>query len=67
MKLSPNEIIAEIERVRTNNFRQFIKKVHLKNVRGFVDEAIEFKYPVTALVGTNGGGKSTILGGAALS
>jgi len=67
MQLSPNDIGAEIERVRTNNFKQFIKKVHLTNVRGFVDETIEFKYPVTALVGTNGGGKSTILGGAALS
>lgn len=67
MKLSPNEVLAEIERVRTNNFKQFIKKVHLRNVRGFVDETIEFKSPVTALVGTNGGGKSTILGGAALS
>lgn len=67
MKLSPNDVKAEIERVRTNSYHQFIKKVHLKNVRGFVDEIIEFKSPVTALVGTNGGGKSTILGGAALA
>lgn len=67
MRLSPNDILAEIERVRTNNYNKFIKKIHLRNVRGFIDEIIEFKSPVTALVGTNGGGKSTILGGAALS
>ncbi|MDO9414696.1 ATP-dependent nuclease [Pararhizobium sp.] len=67
MKLSPNELVNELERVRTNNYRQFVKRVRLKNVRGFHDETVEFKAPVTALVGTNGGGKSTILGAAALS
>lgn len=67
MKLSPNEIQHELERVRSNNYNQFIKRVRLKNVRGFNDEVIDFKAPVTALVGTNGGGKSTILGSAALA
>ncbi len=67
MKLSPNELQNEMERVRTNAYRQFVKRVRLRNVRGFLDETIEFKTPVTALVGTNGGGKSTILGAAALS
>lgn len=67
MKLSPNELQNEIERVRSNNYNQFVKRARLRNVRGFLDETIEFKAPVTALVGTNGGGKSTILGAAALS
>lgn len=67
MKLSPNDIQSELERVRTNNYRQFVKRIRLRNVRGFVDETVEFKAPVTALVGTNGGGKSTILGSSALS
>lgn len=67
MKISPNEVANELERVRTNAYFQFVKKVRLRNVRGFVDEVVEFKYPVTALVGTNGGGKSTILGASALS
>jgi AAA15 family ATPase/GTPase len=67
MKLSPNDIKKEIERVRANKYQQFIKKVRLMNVRGFADEFVEFKAPVTALVGTNGGGKSTILGAAALA
>lgn len=67
MKLSPNQIQEELARVTQNNYRQFVKKVILRRVRGFVEEAIEFKYPVTALIGTNGGGKSTILGAVALA
>jgi predicted ATPase len=67
MKLSPNELAAETERVRQNNYQQFVKKVRLRNVRGFQDEVIEFRTPVTALIGTNGGGKSTILGSVALA
>jgi DNA repair exonuclease SbcCD ATPase subunit len=67
MKLSPNELAAETERVRQNNYQQFVKKVRLRNVRGFQDEVIEFRTRVTALIGTNGGGKSTILGSVALA
>ena len=67
MKLSPNELAAELERVRLNNYRQFVKNVRLRNVRGFQDETVGFRSPVTALIGTNGGGKSTILGAVALA
>lgn len=61
MKLSPNDVQQEIERVRSNKYNQFIKKVRLKNVRGFADEFVDFKTPVTALVGTNGGGSQPFL------
>lgn len=67
MKLSPNEIQAELNRVRAHKYSQFVSKVRLKNVRGFADETIEFKSPVTALIGTNGGGKSTVLGSVAVA
>lgn len=67
MKLSPNDLQQELDKVRENRYQQFIKRIRLKSVRGFTDETVEFKSPVTALVGTNGGGKSTILGAAALS
>jgi len=36
-------------------------------VRGFTDKEVRFDFPVTALIGPNGGGKSTILGAAALA
>lgn len=38
----------------------------LIRLRGFRDAAINFEFPVTALVGPNGAGKTTILGAAAL-
>jgi len=35
-------------------------------VRGFTEREVTFDFPVTALVGPNGGGKTTILGAAAI-
>ena len=67
MKLSPNQVQEEFSRVAQNHYSQFVKRVMLNRVRGILGQTIEFKYPVTALIGTNGGGKSTILGAAALA
>lgn len=67
MRLSPAQINEEIERVRQRQYRRFLAKIRLFHIRGFRDQAVEFRYPVTALIGTNGGGKSTILGAAALA
>lgn len=67
MKLSPSELKIEMDRVRDNKYNKFVKRVKLKNVRGFAEETVDFKAPVTALIGTNGGGKSTILGAVALA
>ena len=67
MKLSPNEVTSELKRVETGNFGHFVKKVILRNVRGFSEQYLDFRYPVTGLIGTNGGGKSTILGATALA
>ena len=39
----------------------------LLNVRSFTSQTIKFDFPVTAIIGTNGGGKSTILGATALA
>ena len=39
-----------------------IDKIVLKHFRGFEDETeIDFRFPLTAVVGKNGSGKSTIL------
>lgn len=67
MKLSPNQVQEEIQRVAQNNYRKLVKRVTLRNLRGFHDEVVEYRYPVTALIGTNGGGKSTILGASAMA
>lgn len=67
MKLSPSDVQDLIQRVRNKKYNKLIQRIRLRNVRGFQDETVEFMYPVTALIGTNGGGKSTILGAAALT
>lgn len=57
MRPSPSELKDEMDKVRDNKFRKYVKRITLRNVRGFSEEVIDFKTPVTALIGTNGGGK----------
>lgn len=53
-----------LEKAATRNYGQYLPKLILKHVRGFSDEPVLFDFPVTALIGPNGGGKTTILGAA---
>ncbi len=53
------------DRVRRYNYSKYLRSVRLTKVRGFSGAAVSFDFPVTALVGPNGGGKSTVLGAAA--
>lgn len=53
-----------IEKVQKRDYRKYLYKVILSCVRGFNDQVITFDFPVTAIVGPNGGGKTTILGAA---
>jgi ABC-type multidrug transport system ATPase subunit len=54
------------EKVSKASYGKYLKRVVLKKVRGFKDREVSFDFPVTALVGPNGGGKTTILGSAAI-
>ncbi|GAB2806273.1 hypothetical protein GCM10027176_09070 [Actinoallomurus bryophytorum] len=54
------------EKVARSNYRKYLKRVVLSKVRGFTDREVSFDFPVTALIGPNGGGKTTILGAAGL-
>lgn len=67
MRPSPNQIAELKEKVRLRKYGKYLPRIKLQYIRGFKDQEIEFKFPVTALIGTNGGGKSTILGAAALA
>lgn len=55
------------EKVAKENYGKYLKRITLRKVRGFTDREVTFDFPVTALVGPNGGGKTTILGAAALA
>lgn len=63
-QIRQSEIDALLEKVRKQNYGQYLVKVSLKKVRGFAGEPITFDFPVTAVIGPNGGGKTTVLGAA---
>jgi hypothetical protein len=56
-----------ISKVKKQDFKSYLRKIRLDKVRAFAGQAVDLDFPVTALIGTNGGGKSTILGAAAIA
>lgn len=56
-----------LNKVKEQKFGTYLLRIRLTKVRAFTNEAVDFDFPVTALIGTNGGGKSTILGAAAIA
>jgi AAA15 family ATPase/GTPase len=54
------------EKVRTRNYGKYLSRILLEKARAIESQSIEFEFPVTAIVGPNGGGKTTILGSAAI-
>ncbi len=53
-----------LEKVATQNYKKYLVKLDIIKVRGFQDQGVKFDFPVTALIGANGSGKSSILGAA---
>lgn len=53
--------------VKKQDYGSYLRKIRLDRVRAFTGEVVEFDFPVTALIGPNGGGKSTVLGAAAIA
>ncbi|MDZ5459278.1 AAA family ATPase [Azohydromonas lata] len=53
------------EKVARKQYGKYLLKVNLVHVRGLREQTVNFDFPVTALIGPNGGGKTTILGAAA--
>jgi Recombinational DNA repair ATPase (RecF pathway) len=54
-----------LEKASSKNYKKYLSKLVLKHVRGFRNEPVAFDFPVTAVIGPNGGGKTTVLGAAA--
>lgn len=53
-----------LEKAANKNYDKYLSKLVLKKVRGFKEEPVSFDFPVTAIIGPNGGGKTTVLGAA---
>jgi hypothetical protein len=66
-EIRDSEIRDLLAKVKRQDFGAYLRRIRLTRVRAFSGETVEFEFPVTALIGTNGGGKSTILGAAAIA
>jgi energy-coupling factor transporter ATP-binding protein EcfA2 len=65
-EIRPSTLQDLEERVNRGGYRKYLNRVTLGKVRGFTEREVTFDFPVTALVGPNGGGKTTVLGAASL-
>ena len=45
------------DKVRKLNYEKYLFKVNMIKCRAFEEQIIEFNFPVTALIGPNGGGE----------
>src|SRR5690348_3252376 len=55
------EINAIREQYQAGLWPQFLQMVQIDGLRGWSGQAVEFNYPVVAIVGENGSGKSTLM------
>ncbi|RQQ13729.1 AAA family ATPase [Burkholderia stagnalis] len=53
------------EKVQNRNYSKYLLRVLIERARSFSGQSVTFDFPVTALIGPNGGGKTTLLGAAA--
>lgn len=65
-EIRPSQIKKLSDKVRKLNYEKYLWKINLIRCRAFENVTIELDFPVTALIGPNGGGKTTILGSCAL-
>ena len=55
------EEISKISRQFPDHWPKFIEMIKIQGLRGWSGQTINFRFPVVAIVGENGSGKSTIL------
>ncbi len=65
-EIRESEIQALEDKVASSDYGQYLRRVTLTKVRAFSEREVRFDFPVTALVGPNGGGKTTVLGAAGI-
>jgi predicted ATPase len=65
--IQKSDIDSLEERVKKLSYHSYLPALRMSNVRSFEQQTISFDFPVTAIIGTNGGGKSTVLGAAAIA
>jgi predicted ATPase len=64
-EIRPSQVKKLLENVKKKKYDKYLLKITIEKARGFAGKSITFDFPVTAIVGVNGGGKTTVLGAAA--
>lgn len=67
MDVRKSDIEGLTEKVKKRSYNKYLPSIKIVKARSFQNQEISFDFPVTAIIGTNGGGKSTVLGAAALA
>ena len=62
-----SDIDGLLAKVADKKHAKYLLRADIKKLRGISDQLIYFDFPVTALIGVNGGGKTTVLGAAGLA
>lgn len=62
-----SEVNELLEKVANQNYGSYLQSIAIERARSFRSQKLRFDFPVTAIIGPNGGGKSTVLGAAALA
>ena len=65
-EIRPSQINDLLEKVRQRKYGQYLLSVIIDKARSIEGKRVDFNFPVTAVVGPNGGGKTTIAGAAAI-
>ncbi|MGM0516524.1 MAG: ATP-dependent nuclease [Pseudomonadota bacterium] len=65
-EIRPSQVNDLFEKVRNRNYGKYLLKIIIDKARSIEGKSITFDFPVTAIVGPNGGGKTTIAGAAAI-
>ena len=65
-EIRDSDINHLLDKVRNRDFGKYLIRMIIEKARSIDNKTINFDFPVTAIVGPNGGGKTTIAGAAAI-
>lgn len=65
-EIRPSQINDLFEKVKNRKYGKYLLRIYIEKARSISNKSIDFAFPVTAIVGPNGGGKTTIAGAAAI-
>lgn len=65
-EIRESQINDLFEKVRNRSYGKYLLRIVIGKARSISNKSIDFEFPVTTIVGPNGGGKTTIAGAAAI-